>query len=246
MFDYQAPAHSLQDRIILITGAGAGIGRALAHACARQGATTILLGRTVANLEQVYDEIEAIGGPRPAIFPLDLETAQEQDYQQLLQGIENEFGVLHGLVHNAGILGPRVPLQVYPLDAWKQVMQINLNAAFALTRQLLPLLQTADNASVVFTSSGVGRKVRAFWGAYAVSKAATEALMQVFHQELEQTSAIRINTVNPGACATAMRKKAYPAENPATLPQPEDIMAVYLYLLGRDSLGESGQAFDAQ
>lgn len=246
MFEYNPPAGLLQDRVILVTGAGDGLGRAAALSYAAHGATVVLLGKTVKKLENVYDEIENAGGPKPAIFPLDLEWAQEAEYGQLADSIEMEFGSLHGILHNAGILGLRTPIQSHTLEIWNQVIQINLNAAFAITRQLMPIMQRADDASIVFTSSGVGRKPRAYWGAYAVSKAALEALMQILHQELENTSSIRVNTLNPGPCATGMRRQAYPAEDPATLSRPEDLMNAYLYLMGPDSKGESGQQFNAQ
>lgn len=246
MFDYQAPAELLKDNIIAVTGAGAGIGRAAALSYAAHGATVVLIGKTTSKLEQVYDEIEATGAPQPAIFPMDLESTTDSDYLNLATAIDNEFGRLSGLLNNASLLGSISPLQSYSVDIWNKVMQVNVNASFAVTRHLLPLLQQEDNASVILTSSSVGREARAYWGAYGVSKFATEALMQTLHQELENTSAIRVNTVNPGATATAMRKQAFPAEDPATLAKPEDIMNVYLYLMGKDSIGVSGQQFNAQ
>ena len=246
MFEYQAPSDLLKDRILLVTGAGDGLGRAAAMSYAAHGATVVLLGRTVDKLEKVYDEIEQAGHPQPAIVPLDLETADDNGYLQLANGIENEFGKLDGVLHNAGILGARVPLQSYPQDTWNKVMQVNVNAAFAITRHLLPLMQQAEDASVIFTSSSVGREPRAYWGAYSISKAATEALMQVLHLELENTSKIRVNSINPGATATAMRRQAFPAENPDELARPEDLMNLYLYLMGRDSQDVSGQQFNAQ
>ena len=244
--NYQPPPNCLQDRTILVTGAGSGIGRAAALSFAKHGATVILLGRTVEKLETVYDEIESAGAPIPAIYPLCLEGATEQDYQTLASTIEQEFGTLHGLLHNAGLLGQRTTIGNYQAQIWQQVMQVNLNAQFLLTKALLPLMKTASDAAMVFTSSGVGRKGRPFWGAYAVSKFATEGLAQVLAGELDEVSNIRVNCLNPGATRTAMRAVASPAEDPGTLLSPEAIMPAYLYLLGPDSQGISGQSFDAQ
>lgn len=243
---YQAPSELLNGRTILVTGAGDGIGRAAAHSFAASGATVILLGRTVAKLEQVYDEIMAKGDTEPLIFPLDLAKANEQDYQTMAEAIEEQFGQLDGLLHNAGILGQRTSIGSYHQAVWGELMQVNVNAAFLLTKSVLPLLKVSADASIIFTSSGVGRKGRAFWGAYAVSKFATEGLAQVLSHELEETTNIKVNCINPGATRTNMRAVAYPAENPGTLKTPEQIMPAYLYLMGSDSRGVTGQSFDAQ
>lgn len=243
---YNPPEKCLHGRVILVTGAGSGIGRSAAISFAAHGATVILLGRTVEKLEAVYDEIESAGSPTPAIYPLCLEGATEQDYQAMATNIEQEFGELHGLLHNAGLLGQRTTIANYQAQIWQQVMQVNLNAQFLLTKALLPIMKTADDAAIVFTSSGVGRKGRPFWGAYAVSKFATEGLAQVLAGELDEVSNIRVNCLNPGATRTPMRAVAYPAEDPGTLHTPEQIMPAYLYLLGPESKGISGQSFDAQ
>jgi len=246
MKDYKAQADLLKDRIILITGAGDGIGAAAAKACAAHGATVILLGRTTRKLEAVYDLIEEAGHPQPAIYPMNLEGAAPKDYMDLANTIEKEFGHLDGLLHNASILGSLTPLGQYDLEKWSKVMQVNLNAPYLLTRACLDLLKKSDDASVVFTSSSVGRKGRAYWGAYGISKAATENMMQIWADELEVNTPIRVNSINPGAVRTAMRRKAYPGEDPNTVPMPEDILATYLYLLGPDSKGTTGKQFDAQ
>lgn len=246
MFEYQAAKDLLKDKIILVSGAGGGVGKAAALSYAKSGATVILLGRNVERLEQVYDEIEQANAPKAAITPFDLEGANEENYQELVNSIHAEFGRLDGLLNNASILGTLTPIQSYNLNTWNQVMQINLNAQFALSKYCLPLLHEADNASIVFTSSGAGRKPYAYWGAYSVSKAATEALAQVLYLELENTSNIRVNTINPGGTATKMRSQAFPGENPESLPKAEDIMPLYLYLMGKDSLLDNGKQFDAQ
>lgn len=244
--NYQPAPTLLAGRSVLVTGAGDGIGRAAACAYAAHGATVILLGRTVEKLEAVYDTIEAAGGPQPAIFPMDLATASEGDYAGLATAIGDTFGALDGLLHNASVLGERRPIENTSWKAWEQVLQVNVNAAFLLTRALLPHLRAAPRASLLFTSSGVGRRGRAYWGAYAVSKFATEGLMQVLADELENTSEVRVNSLNPGATNTAMRRTAYPGEEPGSNPSPEAIMAAYLYLMGDDSLAVNGQAINAQ
>ena len=246
MFDYQAPANLLANKNILITGAGDGIGRAAALCFASYGATVILLGRTEEKLEYVYDEIEAAGYPQAAIVPLNLESATETDYDSLAAMLEQEFGKLDGILHNASLLGMRTPMEGYDPSIWQRVMQVNVNAAFMLTQALLSLTQAAENASIVFTSSSVGRKGKAYWGAYSVSKFATEGMMQILADELESVTNIRVNCINPGATRTNMRANAYPAENPSTVAAPADIMPVYLYLFGDDSLNVKGESLNAQ
>ncbi len=246
MFDYTARSDLLAGRIIMVTGAGRGIGEAAAKAYAAHGATVLLLGKNEDNLNRVYDDIEAAGYPRPAVIPFNLETALPHQYDELAAMIEREFGRLDGLLHNAAIVGPRTPLEQLSGDNFMRVMQVNVNAMFMLTSTLLPLLRLSADASVIFTSSSVGRKGRAYWGAYAVSKFATEGLMQVLADELDGTASIRANSVNPGATRTDMRAKAYPGENPLVNPLPQDIMPVYLYLMGPDSAGINGQALNAQ
>lgn len=246
MFDYSPAENLLKERIILITGAGEGIGRAAALSCAAHGATVILLGRTEEKLEQVYDAIEAAGYPQPAIIPMNLETATETDYDALAATLEQEFGHLDGLLHNAGQLGLRTPIESYDPTVWQRVMQVNVNAPFMMTQALLSLLQLSADASIIFTSSGAGRKGRAFWGAYGVSKFATEGMMQILADELEHCDNIRVNCINPGATRTNMRASAYPAEQPTNNPAPAEIMPAYLYLLGPDSKTINGQSLDAQ
>jgi NAD(P)-dependent dehydrogenase (short-subunit alcohol dehydrogenase family) len=243
---YTAKSKALSGKTILITGAGAGIGRAAALSYASHGATVILLGRTVEKLESVYDEIVANKGPQPAIFPMDLASAGEEQGAACAEAIENEFSQIDGLLHNASVLGERRPIESASFSSWQEVMQVNVNAAFLLTRHLLPLLKTAPASSIVFTSSSVGRTGKAFWGAYAASKFATEGLMQVLASEMENTSNVRVNALNPGAINTALRRAAYPGEDPASNLPPEAIMASYLYLMSDDSLKVTGQTFNAQ
>ena len=243
--EYQPRPDLLKDKIILITGAGDGIGRAAAISYALHGATVVLHGRTINKLEVIYDEIEGLGAPQPAILPLQLSTATSHDYELLFNTLSQQFGRLDGILHNAGILGERTELALYPVEEWDDVMAVNLRAPFVLTQALLPLLQRSENASVVFASSGVGREARAKWGAYSVSKIAIEAVSQIFAKENVYPN-IRFNCINPGATRTAMRAKAYPDEDPKTLLTPEQIMPAYLYLMGEDSLALNGQSIDAQ
>lgn len=246
MYDYSAPDDLLKNQTILVTGAGDGIGKAAALSFAAHGATVILLGRGRKKLETVYDKIEANGNSQPVIVSLNLETATPENYQELAGMITEEFGHLNGLLHNASILGQRTPIANYNEKDWQEVMQVNLNAPFMLTKALLPVLEIADNASIIFTSSSVARRGRAFWGAYAISKAATENLMETLADEFDGVSSIRANSINPGATRTNMRMKAYPGENPANLATPQDIMPLYLYLMGNDSLTVNGQSLNAQ
>jgi len=236
----------LQDRIILITGAASGIGAALAHACALRGATVVLLDKLVRHLEQIYDRIEAAGAPQPAIYPMDLEGATEKDYFDLAATLEREFGRLDGLVHNAAMLAALVPMAHFEAELWYRILQINLNAPFLLTRACLAPLMQSQDASIIFSSDSVGHQGKAYWGAYGVSKAGAENLMQILADELETNTPIRVNSVDPGAVATAMRTLAYPGENPDRLAKPEDVLLPYLYLLGADSRGISGQRFESQ
>ena len=243
--EYQPHPELLKDRVILITGAGDGIGRAAAISYALHGATVVLHGRTLNKLEVIYDEIESLGAPQPAILPLQLSTASDRDYEILVDTLEKQFGRLDGILHNAGILGERTELIHYPAEVWDDVMAVNLRAPFVLTQALMPLLEKSQHASVVFASSGVGREARERWGAYSVSKIAIEAVNQLFAKE-NNLSNVRFNCINPGATRTAMRAKAYPNEDPKTLPTPESIMPAYLYLMGVDSLHLNGQSIDAQ
>ena len=246
MHNYVAPADLLKNRIIMVTGAGSGIGRTAALDFARLGATVILAGKTVEKLENVYDQIESEGYNKPAIIPLDLETATAQEYSQIAETIENELGRLDGLLLNAAILGNISPIEYYPPELWQKVMQVNINSQYLLTRSMLPLLKISSDASVIFTTSSVGRKGRAHWGAYGVSKFAIEGLMQTLADEMENISNIRFNCINPGATRTAMRATAFPAEDPSTLRRPEDIMGLYFYLMGPESSGVNGKSLDAQ
>ena len=244
--DYQPAADLLKGRVILITGAGSGIGQAAAIACAAHGACVVLLGPDMRALEIVYDLIENASFPTPAIYKLDLEQAEASDYEGLANVLAQEFGRLDGLLHNAAVLPFLSRIDDYDPKAWQQVIQTNLTAPFLLTQACLPLLKSAHDASILFTSDEAGRTGRAYWGAYAVAKFGIEGLMQVLADELSTATAIRVNSLDPGPVRTAMRMRVYPGLNPANWPLPEQIMPAYLYLLGPDSHGLTGQALNAQ
>ncbi|MFI4889583.1 MAG: YciK family oxidoreductase [Steroidobacterales bacterium] len=235
---------SLTGRNILVTGSTSGLGRAVALACARAGATVILSGRNIARLEGVYDEIERLGAPRPAMAPLDLATATAPDYDRLADVIGGEFAQLDGLVHSAAVLGERMPLEQYDVPTWCRVLHVNLTAPFILTQVLLPHLRKSDAASVIFVSSGVARKPRPFWGAYAVAKSGLESASTMFAQELAGVSGVRANSVNPGRLRTAMRASAYPAEDPNSVPSADSVADAFVYLLCPDSRDVSGECID--
>jgi NAD(P)-dependent dehydrogenase (short-subunit alcohol dehydrogenase family) len=243
---HRADSAELAGRVIAVTGASDGIGRAVAIDCARHGASVVLIGRRQAKLEAVLDQIEATNPGDSTVAVFDLERALARDYDQLATAILERFGRLDGLLHNAATLGTLSPIEYYDVPTWCRVLHVNLTAAFALTQVLLPALKRSPDASIVFTSSGVGRQARAYWGAYAVSKYGIEGLAQVLAAELCDISSIRVNTLNPGRARTRMRLQAYPAEDPATLPSPESLTGPYLALLGPASRGVTGGRFDAQ
>ncbi len=244
--DFAAQPGLLAGRVILITGASGGLGRALSLECARAGASVILAGRNSTKLEKLYDEIEAAGAPRPAVAVMDLATATAVEYDALASVIEREFGKLDGLVHAAALLGDRTPLEQFDVPTWCKVVHVNMTAPFILTQVLLPALRKSADASVIFVSSGVVRQARPFWGAYAVSKMGLEAVRAMWSEELEGEPNIRLNSVNPGRMRTSMRAAAYPAEDPNTLPSPQSVSGAFLYLLSALGRAIDGEFIDVQ
>lgn len=236
----------LSGRVIAITGSTGGIGRALALACVREGAEVVLLARNESKLRAVHGECEALAPGRALMAPLDLEKAIARDYDGIADAIQQRYGRLDGLVHCAALLGTLTPVDQYDVPTWCRVLHVNLTAAFALTQVLLPALRKSADASVIFTSSGVGRKGKAYWGAYAVSKFAIEGFSQVLADELRDNSRVRVNTVNPGRVRTVMRRQAFPAEDISSLPQPETLLEPFIRLLGPAGTGITGQALDSQ
>lgn len=246
MKDYQPAADALKDRVILVTGAGTGIGRVAACRLARHGATVILIGRTVRELERVYDQIERAGSPKPAIYPMNLEGATPKDYADLAQVLDAEFGRLDGLLHNAALFAGLTPIANFDIELWYRTLQVNLNAPFLLTQATLGLLNRSADASVVFTADQVSEEGRAYWGAYAVAKGGAQTLMKLLADELEANTPIRVNSIDPGRVRSELSMRAYPGRDPNEWASPDDVLAVYLYLLGPDSKGVTGQTFRAQ
>ena len=246
LHSYSAPKKLLNGRIILVTGAGGAIGGAAAISYASHGATVILLGRSEKTLNNTYDAILDAGYSKPMLCPLDLETATPGNYQALVESIKNEFGRLDGILHAAAMLGSLTPLEHYDLTLWSRVMQINLNAPFLLTRACLNLLKAADNASVIFSAADVGHKGQAYWGAYGVAHAAVENLAEIFADELEINTSVRVNSLDPGHVRSRLRALAFPGEDPNTLPTTDQVMPAYLYLMGDDSIGVTGERLNAQ
>jgi len=240
---YQAQKDFLKDRVILVTGAGDGLGQAAAKAYAAHGATVILLGRTLKKLEKTYDEIVSAGGPEPALYPLNLEGATPKDYDDLADTLKEQFGGLHGLLHSAAILGTTTPIQQHDIETWYKVMQVNLNAPFVMTRALLPLMRDTRDAKIIFTTDD---KSHAYWGAYGISKDAITSLMKILGDELNtEDKPVQVNAINPGAVRTQMRVRAFPGEDPNTLPLAEEVMPAYLYAMSNDCK-EVAQTIQAQ
>lgn len=242
---YQPQPELLHNRIILVTGAGDGIGREAALTYARHGAQLILLGRTLSKLQAVKQEIHQLGLAPAATVEFDLLTAAPADYRKLADELAAAYPHLDGVLNNAGLLGTINPLAEQDYQEFCDVMQVNVNASLLLTQAVLPLLLKSPSASLIFTSSSVGRTGRAGWGAYAISKFATEGMMQVLADEYKNTH-LRVNCINPGGTRTSMRASAFPDEDPQKLKTPADIMPLYLYLMGDDSRRKTGMSFDAQ
>jgi len=240
---YQAQTGFLQDKIILVTGAGDGIGQAAAKAYARYGATIVLLGRTTSKLEKTYDEIVDAGSPEPAIYPMNLEGASPKDHEDLADTLTQQFGALHGLLHNAATLGTVTPIEQYDIELWYKVMQVNLNAPFVMTQSLLPLLRKTPGSKILFTAD---TKTHAYWGAYGVSKDACNSFMKILADEMDtENQPVQVNAIHPGVVRTQMRVRAFPGEDPNNHPLPDDIMAAYLYAMSEDCK-EIGQIIQAQ
>ena len=243
MKNYQASQHHLKDRVILVTGAGQGLGKTAALAFAQQGATVILLGRKLEKLEATYDAIKAADYPEALIFPMDLEQASEDDFKAMAEGIYQQLGRLDGILHNATHFNNLSPLEIQTAAQFEQMFKVNITAPFALTKACLPLLQRAPDASVIFTSNSAAQDLKAYWGSHGISKVATDAMMKMWALELEKFPNIRLNSVVPGALQSPQRKKTHPGEVHDDLPSMQSAMPLYLYLMGSDAKGVSGKIF---
>jgi len=241
MQDYKAAGNLLENKIILVTGAADGIGKAAARAYAEHGASVVLLDKSLPKLEALYDEIEDNGWPQPAIITMDLQKANPDDYLSVTEMLAKEFGRLDGILHNAATFKLLSRIDDYDIETWFQVMQVNLNAPFIITQECLPLLRKSDGASLVFVSDSVGRKGKAYWGAYGVSKFGLEGLMQILAEELENSN-IRANSFDPGPTSTTLRHLAYPGEDELAHKKPESLTPYLLWLMGDDSREVNGQA----
>lgn len=241
--DYVPKSRLLSDRVILISGANGGLGRATALACAGLGATVVLLGRNMSKLEALYDQIEQAGGPQPAIYPMNLAGASWGDYGTLADKLDEAFGRLDAIVHAAAHFKAFTSLEQLPPKEWLESLQVNLTAPYALTAQCLPLLEKSADASVVFISDPSAQTPRAYFGAYGVAKYALEALLKTWSQELEFKPNLRFNSYDPGPMRTSLRRRGYPQEDMAQLNTPEIVVPALLWLLGPDSHGITGRSF---
>ena len=230
----------LKDKVILVTGANRGFGLAITMDLSKAGATVIMLGRDLGSLEYAYDAVVDAGYNEPILYPLDLEGATPENYQELQDNILDKFEKLDGLIHNAAILGAQMPIEQYDIKLWYSTLQINLSAPFMLTQFLIPALSKSEDARILFLSSSVGRKAKAYWGAYSVSKFGIEGFAKTLSEELEKTN-ISVNTINPGKLRTEMRRTAYPAEDSSTVPMPEEKSAAIVYLLSSLSPKMNGE-----
>lgn len=235
------PTGPMNGRVILVTGAGQGLGRAAAISFAQRGATVVLLGKTTAKLERVYDEITALGDPMPAIFPMDLDAAADRDYESLAQAIATQIGRLDGILHCAAAFEPPSPLNLQTVAKWQEQMQVNCIAPSAINRACERLLLASPDASVILVGESHGHAPGAYWGGLAVSKAALEAYFRIQAEEWADLANLRINLVIPGPIATPQRAKTHPGEERSKLPSPDALAAELARLMGPDGREAHGQ-----
>jgi len=226
----------------LITGGSRGIGRAIAWAYAKAGAQVFICGRNVAEVEDALRDIRARGGEIEGIAG---DISRVGDVRRIVAAALHCFGAIDVLVNNAGILGSRDAIAEYPVEAWEEVIRINLTGLFLTTHEVLPGMLARRSGSIINVTSGVGRTGKAHWGAYAVSKAGLECFTQVLADEV-QSAGIRVNAVNPAATRTRMRAQAYPAEDPTTLPAPEGVVPIFVHLAADASKAITGQSLNAR
>ncbi len=241
--DAVLPAGALADRVVLVTGAYGGLGREVSRTAARAGATVVITGRRKRQLEQLYDMMMDEQLPEPVIHPLDLETATPRDYEALAEGLLRDLGRLDGIVHAAAAFGGLTPLALHKPDEWLRTMHINVSAPFALTQACMPLLGQAQDSAVVFVLDNPDLVNRAHWGAYGVSKAALERLVEILHQETD-TGPVRAHALLPAPMRTALRHMAYFGENTAAQPLPDATAAAAVYLLSAQATPLRGSMLD--
>jgi NAD(P)-dependent dehydrogenase (short-subunit alcohol dehydrogenase family) len=232
---------NLTGKTALVTGGSKGIGKAVAKTYVREGASVTICGRDEPALLSACREISQYG----EIRYIRADISDKIDIKTVARKVEEKWAGLNILVNNASILGVRASILDYPENIWEEVVKINLNAQFFITKAVLPLILKSQNGSIINVSSSVGRRGVGYWGAYSASKFGLEGLTQVLADELTSCG-IRVNSVNPGGTNTAMRAKAYPLEDPMTLPSPEDITPVFLYLASDESIGVTGKQFNAR
>ncbi len=233
-------ARPLAGRFALVTGATRGIGHATAVALGRAGAHIIATGRTAGALEELDDAVIAAGSTT-TLVPMDVKDGEAID--RLGGALYERFGRLDIFVGNAGILGPMTPLQQVEPKEWDEIIAINLTANYRFVRSLDPLLRLSTAGRAVLVSSGAAHKARAYWGPYAVTKAAVEVLARTWASETANLSNLRVNLLNPGPVRTRMRAKAFPSEDPETLPTPEAVAEAILGLC-LPSFEDTGRLYD--
>ncbi|MGH8171757.1 MAG: SDR family NAD(P)-dependent oxidoreductase [Rhodanobacteraceae bacterium] len=238
-----AAADALRDRVVLVTGATGGLGRATSLAAAAAGATVVLLGRKVRALEALYDEIERIGAAQPAVYPMDLAGALPRDYVDLAASIERECGRLDGIVHAAAHFDGLQPFDQQKPEEWTRTQQVNLTAPFQLTQACMPLLRQAPDSAIVFVLDDPERMGKAFWGGYGVAKQALAGLASIVHEETERSS-VRTHALLPAPMRTVVRRAAYYGEDTLALPLPDDTAGAVVWLLGPDGTSMRGRTLD--
>ncbi|MGB0133818.1 SDR family NAD(P)-dependent oxidoreductase [Dokdonella sp.] len=236
-------ANALCERVVLVTGANGGLGRACALACASAGATVVLAGRKVRPLESLYDELVALGAPQPAIYPINLEGATPDDFEQLAESVRLQCGRLDGIIHAAVLFEGLKPMdQTRPAD-WVRTLQVGLTAPFALTQACMPLLRERPDASIVFVLEDMARVSKAYWGGYGVAKAGLAALASIAHEESE-SGPVRVHGLLPAPMRTALRKMAYFGENTLERELPDIAGAAATFLLSPAAAGLRGHTLD--
>jgi short-subunit dehydrogenase len=229
----------LKDKNILITGASKGIGRSLAVNLSKHKANVILLARNEDLLDSLYDEIKEKYNTNPMIIGCDLSQFEEDKAQEIANVVSKNYKCLDALINNASILKKMSSVNDYDLKSWKKVLNVNLTSAFLLSKYLMPLMMDSKLPRIIFTSSGVANKGKAYWGAYSVSKAGIKNLSEILNDELNSLTNFKVFNFNPKETRTEMRALAYPAENPSSVKAPDELINYYLWMLSERSTSSS-------